>query len=61
MGGVSLNVGSQAIGGSKNIDYLNKIEYNKRGHNGIFLTSCNRTHVLECFYTKNAYFCNIFV
>lgn len=24
MGGVSLNVGSQAIGGSKNIDYLNK-------------------------------------
>ena len=27
MGGVSLNVGSQAIGGSKNIDYLNKILY----------------------------------
>lgn len=24
MGGVSLNVGSQAIGDSKNIDYLNK-------------------------------------
>lgn len=28
MGDVSLNVGSQAIGGSKNIDYLNKINYN---------------------------------
>jgi hypothetical protein len=28
MGGVSLNVGSQAIGGLKNIDYLNKINYN---------------------------------
>lgn len=28
MGGVSLNVGSQAIGDSKNIDYLNKINYN---------------------------------
>lgn len=28
MGGVSLNVGLQAIGGSKNIDYLNKINYN---------------------------------
>lgn len=28
MGGASLNVGSQAIGDSENIDYLNKIKMN---------------------------------
>ena len=57
MGGVSLNVGSQAIGDLKNIDYLNKTNYNGKD---IYITRKIERMFWNVCIIKNAYFCSIF-